>query len=169
MTTEDKTTLIGLLNKQWANDASMVKECLKSTYIKLGDKLVAVASKPHIETTIYYDDETDRPEVDFDYFVEYNLRNALRLWELETSSSNGAARLYIAPNYYHDQTDGKLCGLRYMHDFEDTEAMELVTTEQLYLINQAEAKVLEDYKKRLATYWKRYSDKVRTHGYWANR
>lgn len=169
MTNEDKTTLIELLNQQWDNDASMVKECLKSTYIKLDDKFVAVANKWGIDKDIYYDDETDRPEVDFDYFANYNIRDKARMWALESNSCNSTARLYIAPNYYHDQTNGKLCGLRYMEDCESKKDCELVTTEQLYLINQAEAKVLEDYKKRLAVYWKRYSDKVRTRGYWANR
>lgn len=27
----------------------------------------------------------------------------------------------------------------------------------------------KDYKKRLKTYYKKYSDKIYTHGYWANR
>ena len=118
MTTEDKKTLIELLNQQWANDAGMVRECLRSTYIKLDDKIVAVANKWGIDKDIYYDDETDRPEVDFDYFVAYNLRDKSRTWALESDSCNGTARLYIAPKYHHDRTDGKLCGLRYMDDYQ---------------------------------------------------
>jgi hypothetical protein len=36
-------------------------------------------------------------------------------------------------------------------------------------INKAIAEVRADYTKRLEMYWKKYSDKVYSSGYWVNR
>lgn len=158
-----------LLNLQWNSNEKMVKYCLTSSlYIQLNDKFVVVCSKkPKIDSDIWYDDETKSPSVTFESFVDNNTRNLPNYFQLENIRFGNHRSLFIAPQYYADKTDGKLCGLRYEDDnFTDGRK---VSKEELEIINQAVSEVRADYEKRLKRYWKRYSDKVTTKGYWANR
>lgn len=163
--------LTELLTLQWNNDERMVKYCLKSTkYVQLGDKFVAVtSSKPTIDKTMWYDDETKGPEVSFESFRRYNESNMPHELVKEKSLWGGLSKLYIVPNYYRDKTDGRLAGITYEPSERAPANGREVTDAELEAFNMAIRDVQADYEKRLAAYWKRYSHKVTAQGYWANR
>ena len=60
-----------------------------------------------------------------------------------------------------------------MHDVdyahESPVFVRYLTDEETKEILQAYEQIKQDYEKRLRTYYKRYHDKITTHGYWANR
>lgn len=159
-----------LLRLQWGSE-SMVKHCLKSSkYVQLDDTFVSVCgAKPSIQSTMWYDDETEGPQVNFESFRRYNESNFPRKLELERNQYGNRSKLFIAPHYHGDKTDGKLAGLRYEPEDRPPHGGREVTPEELEIFNQAIEEVQADYEKRLKTYWKRYSDKVHAAGYWTNR
>lgn len=161
--------LTELLAITWNNNEGMIKHCLKSSkYVKIGDKFIDVCdSKPMIHKEIYYNDEYEAPEVNFETFLNYNKRNMPNEYKLEGRTWDYSGKLTIIPQYSGDKTNFRLCGLTY-NEKDSDKAME-VTPEILEVINQAIREVQEDYKKRLATYWKRYNKNIHAYGYWANR
>jgi len=162
-------TLEELLDLQWNGSKSMVKHCLDSSaYIELDGRYVDCGSKkPGISSEIYYDDETPAPKINFETFKHHNEQNIPQPLVMEKSVFGNRSYLYIAPQYNGDKTEGTLCGIRYESEhFIDGKG---VTEEELVIINKRRAELAADYEKRLERYWKRYGDKVRTHGYWANR
>lgn len=161
--------LTELLAATWNNNEKMIKHCLKSSkYVKIGDKFIDVcSSKPTITKTLYYDDEYEAPEVNFETFLLYNKENMPNEWKLEGRTWDDSGKLLITPQYSGDKTNFRLCGLSY-GGIDGLRAME-VTSEMLEVINQAVREVQEDYKKRLAAYWKRYNKNIHAYGYWANR
>lgn len=128
--------------------------------------------KPSIDRVIYYDDEYERPKVDFELFKAYNFRmNAQGLTDEEIEKLGANSTIVIAYEY---------CGKFYLNAFSCEHYLkEFYTLQGLssYTLTQEEKKqvvnVLKalqaDYIKRLETYWKKYSDKVYTYGYWADR
>lgn len=166
---EDLKELTSLLALAWNNDKRMIEHCLKSgKYVKIGDKYIDVCdSKPTISKTIYYDDEYEAPNVNFETFLKYNEKNMPSEYKLEGRTWGNSGKLLIIPQYHGDKTNFRLCSLTYNES--DSDRVMEVTPEMLEMINQAIREVQEDYKKRLATYWKRYGKNVYTYGYWANR
>ena len=108
-----------------------------------------------IRSTIMYDDETPRPEVNEETFMEYNLAQyePLRGYEgkrLFIYESQDKTYLRIAPNAYE-------------------EPIRIATDEETKVIMELRTEANEAYLKRLKTHYKRYKDKIRTSGYWKNR
>lgn len=173
MNATDKTELKGLLEQYWGAGNSMADYCLKSDkFIKLDGRFVIVGSaKPAIDTDIYYDDETERPAVNLELFINYNMQKLPKNYELQNRKCGVTTNLYITSAYRNDNTVGKLARVSNVadEDLNRYEHTELVTDEQLKLINKAEDEIRQDFEKRLNTYWKRYSNKVSARGYWANR
>jgi hypothetical protein len=169
MNKEDLKELTELLAITWNNDERMIKYCLKSSkYVKIGDKFIDVCgSKPTITKTLWYDDTRESPGVSYETFLWYNQRNTPTEYEIENRRYGEIRPLLIIPQYNGDKTDFRLCGLTY-NDGDGDRAME-VTPEILKVINQAVREVQEDYKKRLANYWKRYNKNIVAMGYWVDR
>jgi hypothetical protein len=169
MNKEDLKELRELLAITWNNNEKMIRHCLKSSkYVKVGDKFIDVCdSKPNITKTLYYDDEYEAPEVNFETFLLYNKKNMPTEWKLEGRTWGDSGKLLIIPQYSGDKTNFRLCGLTY-NEKDSDKSME-VTPEMLEKINEAVREVQEDYKKRLAAYWKRYNKNIHAYGYWANR
>ena len=159
------------LEKKWTRkgyvDEDMVKYSIKSyKYIDIDGIIVDVGrSKPPISRTLYFNDEHEAPQVNYENFAAYNKRlNNPSEYKLQWSSYHGDGKLKLLKdersNIYqlsYDEARDK-----------DVETKE-VTEKELEAINQGIREIQADYEKRLKTYYKRYSDKIFTSGYWANR
>lgn len=172
-------TLKELLELQWTKrdgtpDDKMVEHCLKSSiYIQVGDTYIDVGdNKPKIDNQLWYDDETDGPDASqFAAFRNYNLRSHKQPMLSEVSEYGGPREIWVTTHWYNDKTGGKMLGLivKRVDDAPRSGELRRATAEEISLANEARAKANADYEKRLATYWKRYSNKVHASGYWANR
>ena len=164
----NKVALESELKRFWKKD-NMVKHCLKhSKYIELDGWFVNCCdSKPAIAKTIWYDDETDGPDNNKATFLRANERN---IREPLTDDR----KYYLIKNYWR-QTDEKLASISSYRVWEEPTPKESenvirqLTLEELAIINKAIEEVNVNFRKRLETYWKRYSDKVSVRGYWVNR
>ena len=172
------TELESLLRKQWTKrdgspDEKMVSYCLKSSkYIDLGSYYLDVGdSKPSIENTLWYDDETEGPDSsNFEAFRAYNLRG--KRFSLDEVIESGRQVIWVYTQYNGDKTDGKLkswTAARVGEEPRHTGEYRKATEDDLKAIRQGLSEISADYEKRLKTYWKRYGDKVHAAGYWANR
>lgn len=149
----------------------------QNTYIKFNDGYIVKFARPGIRSCMYYDDELESPDTDYNSFESYNLHYNNCYSYLESyfeSRENlekygycigGYERIYItncsnsdiANLSVYDDNSYKLGFKRYLTDDEAQEIKKLVEL------------LKADYIKRLKTYYKRYGDKITTHGYWANR
>lgn len=130
-------------------------------FIMLGDKLVNTGKrKPGIKRAIYYDDETPRPNINYDFFEYYNISRAFgclsnnRFLEMDLY-------LYSTNSLYYEFTN-------YREWIREQNPTPLTPDEKKQILAAVEI-LKKDYKKRLKTYYKKYSDKIYTHGYWVNR
>lgn len=171
------TELQSLLEKQWVKrdgtpDPKMVEYCLKSsTYIDIGPYYINIGDKPSIDSTMWYDDETEGPDSSkFEAFRAYNMRG--KRFDLDELAADGRSNVWIYTNYTTDRTEGKLKGWlvtrigeepRHVGDYQPA------SDDDIMAIKQGLAEMKAAYEKRLTTYWKRYSNKVHAAGYWANR
>lgn len=171
------TELETLLRTQWVKrdgspDESMVKYCLKSsTYLDTGKYYLNIGDKPSIDSDIWYDDETEKPEINFDTFRNYNMRHNAPD-NLDEMAASGRVHVWIYTNYSTDRTGGKLKGWTTTHRGEEPRHLgdyRQATPAEVEAIRKGLAEMTAAYEKRLASYWKRYSSKVSTRGYWANR
>lgn len=162
------------LNNYWKKrdgspDEKMVKHCLKSSkYIQIGDAMVDIGdAKPSINSEMWYDDETEGPQVNFENFRAYNTHNNLpKSYEMRGRNRDGMGTLKIIPQY--DGVNGlELATLTYEDNVGD-EYIE-VSEAQLKEINEGIDEIKADYEKRLTSYYKRYGDKIMARGYWKNR
>lgn len=149
-------------------DEKMVKHCLKSSkYIQIGDSMVDIGdSKPSISNEMWYDDETEGPQVNLENFKAYNASNMPKYYEMRGRSIHGSGTLKIVPQY--DGVNGlELATLTYEDDVSDEYIV--VSEDQLQEINEGVKEIRDDYEKRLNSYYKRYGDKIIARGYWKNR
>jgi hypothetical protein len=145
----------------------MVSHCLKnSKYVELCGWFVNVCdSKPSIQNVMYYDDETEGPEHNKENFIAYNTRYSMP----ELCDSN-KYRYFIQKEYY-GQTTEKLAGMVVIRKWDDEPkgTIRELTTDDIKEINAGIEEVRTDYMKRLENYYKRYSDKITSCGYWRDR
>ena len=149
----------------------------QNTYSKFNDGYIVKFKRPGISNCMYYDDELESPDTDYDSFESYNLHynncylyfesyfEARENLEKYGCCIGGYERMYltnctnseVANISVYDDHSYKLGFKRYLTDDEAQEVKKLVEL------------LKADYIKRLKTYYKRYGDKITTHGYWANR
>jgi hypothetical protein len=152
--------LYNLLLTQWNGNEKMANYCYKSSvYVQSGDSYINVCSRPGIDSDMWYDDETDGPGETFAAFRAYNMRSNAPIELLDNQK-------FVTINYTQDRTDGKLLSITIHTDYGNPRPM---TDEEVKLTNEALSLARADYEKRLATYWKRYSNKVHARGYFVNR
>lgn len=129
-------------------------------FIMLGDKLVNIGKrKPGIKRAIYYDDETPRPKISYIFFEHYNMKSAFDNLSDEQFLKMDIY-LYPCQNWY-EYTN-------YREWYNEIDLITLSTESKKKILSAIEI-LKKDYEKRLKTYYKKYSDKIYTHGYWANR
>ena len=172
------TELEMLLGKQWRKrdgsvDQKMVDYCLKSSkYIDIGPYYLNIGdAKPTIDSDLWYDDETEGPDASkFEAFKAYNMRG--KRFDLDELIESGRRNIWVYTNYTRDQSDGKLKSWSTTHWDEEPRHLgeyRKATDDDIIAIRQGLAEIKADFEKRLAMYWKRYSNKVHARGYWANR
>lgn len=153
-------------------DNKMVDHCMHSgKYIKIDNIFISVCdAKPAITKTIWYDDEREGPEANWENFKAMNERlNMPKTWELNYRHTNP---LYIRVQYWRDNTEGRLAALEYVaEDREEKDGLiRKVTPEDLQKINAAVEEVRQDYTNRLERYYKRFGkDHVASQGCWRDR
>ena len=136
-------------------------------------------NKISIEKTMYYDDETEAPEVTENNFILYNRYNIPGrnleeyLKEKERLNNNGCASgqydyngIYFTSHYYKHE-NVVACGWAYDKDERYFKRYLTIEEEKDFIELMNDRK--EQYIERLKKYWKRYGDHVSTFGYWANR
>lgn len=159
------------LRKKWTRrgyvDESMVKHSLKSyKYIDLDGSIVDIGrAKPTISSTIYFNDEYEAPQVNYENFASYNKRlNGPSEYKLQTSSYHGNGRLKLIKD-----EKSNIAQLSYDDPRDESLEVREVSEKELEAINQGIREINDNYEKRLKTYYKKYSDKIFTSGYWAYR
>jgi len=168
--TEKQKEQIGIeILANFNNDVSMVKHCLSnSKYIPIDGGFIDVCDKkPRIDSTLYYNDETTSPGNSKDAFINYNLKNMRSVFEPENSRYE-----YYAIRQYHRQKNNVLMVVLKQDKFDEITHNHIIrklSEVEMQQINAAIVEVQEHYKKRLETYYKRYSDNICASGYWANR
>lgn len=164
---EFEERLSKVLNESWGGDEQMVKHCLKrKKYIEMDGSFVEISdSKPKISREMWYNDETEAPEVNYENFYNSNKGVMPRYYEKEGRNINGRGTLKLIPQYGGDNLD--LATLSYEDNHKGP--YREVTDEELKQINKGIEEVRKDYDKRIKSYYNRYKDKIVANGYWANR
>ena len=175
------------------------KYYMRSDYLRFDDGLVARLEAPSIEDTIWYDDEYDDPLGGNDRksaWITCNMWDAFGRWDRETEdfvlhhrydSKNAdswwgtivhpdgswhfaegrrpylfdaytKSRSYLEMNIHPSRTV----------DYSAYKVRDL-TDEELDAWFEIREQRKADFRDRLEKYWKRYSHKVHSRGYWANR
>lgn len=153
----------------------------KYDFYKTKDNLIIELEKVNkisIDKTMYYDDETEPPEVNENNFIIYNRYNVPGrnleeyLKEKERLQTNGCATglydyngIYFSTCYSNSE---KMVGLGWV-DKKDQYFKRYLTKEEEKDYIQLMEERKEKYIERLKKYWKRYGKHVSTYGYWANR
>lgn len=149
-------------------DVKMVDHCEKyHKYIELDGWFIACCqAKPTINSEMWYDDEQEDPGAGHGRFIGYNMKYApdtlntdtwRKYYLMQSYSGHGDAKI---GNYYTEREYGEKLPEYVIREF---------TPEEVKQINAAIEEVRADYRKRLEMYWKKYSDKVYSSGYWVNR
>lgn len=136
-------------------------------------------NKPSVRSTLYYDDEYEAPSTALDSFISYNLFYSNLFYQMDK---------WIDDNKFYQENGFCIGNLLHRIGISKKQARTFVPTckqfalytnyqDEYYLLSDKENKefiqiilsLKEKYIKRLNTYYKKYSHKVTTHGYWANR
>lgn len=112
-----------------------------------------------IKKTIYYDDETEAPEITENYFIHYNMRY---------NNYNDKCKNLALLTYFQDGTAVYAKHHQVTYDDSFTVIRALTEAEKKYILEVAEEKD-NQFKKRVVAYYKRYKDIIYTDGYYANR
>ena len=172
-------TLLQAISERWTRkngevDHKMVEFCMKhSRYLTFDNFYLDLLGKPSIDSTIYYAD-TDYitggmakdPGTSFQTFFNHNIRlNSPKHW-IETIEKN-EQEITIHNNY--DNSD-IIKGWTTKRFSETPRANGRIATDQeKEAILEGLKEELAKYEKRLKTYFKRYSNKINTSSYWAER
>ena len=160
----------------------------RAEYVDMGDGHVVGIEKPSIRSEFWYDDEresplTDDPEQRRAYFVRENMSTQFKdfgLADWDECNRKMDAGGWVPGNHLREPfmavwPSGECYPVFYYdRDFEridEARGMERVpmTAEQIDGLREIMDGQRAKFERRLGTYWKRYSDKVCAHGFWANR
>ena len=172
-------TLKEILESRWTRqngeiDQHMVDYCLKSsTYLEINGYYLDLLHKPSINSTIYYADQeygthkmAKDPGTGWNVFHNYNIRlNSPKHW-IETIES-GEQEVTIHDQY--ENSEGLKGWTTKRWSEEPRNNGRVATEEEKQVILEGLKIELEKYEKRLKTYFKRYSSKISTSSYWAER
>ena len=173
-----------LAKKLW--DSPDMQKYLIDTYdfYKTNDNLIIELQKVNkitIDKTMYYDDETEAPEVTEKNFIIYNEMNMpgrnlkAYLEEKENLNKNGCASgrydyngIFFVNN--NIKNDFMVSCDWFDYDNNKTNFKRYLTIEEQEDFIKLTEERKQQYIERLKKYYKRYGQKyVRTEGYWVNR
>lgn len=155
----------------------------KYDFYKTNDGLIIELEKVNkisIDKTMWYDDETEGPEVTENNFIIYNRSNMpgrnlqAYLEEKENLQKNGCAsgRYDYKGIYFQNIRNDKnyMVGCSWFDDKDNNYFVRYLTEEEQKDFIQLQQEREKQYIERLKKYYKRYGQKyVRTEGYWVNR
>lgn len=157
------------------------KYFMKKDFIMMDCGIPIEIDRPGIKSTVYYDDEYDDPmggseESQKLVWMRYNLRydapNA-HLYRYYGDDRMEAEDFH--QSFVYDCKNNGVCGsvvlngLTYEPAWYSQFPHIPIEPEEVAEYIACLDELTEDYKKRLEAYWKRYRDKIWSHGYWANR
>ena len=161
-----------VLSKVW--DGHMVEYIAsRNDCYKTNDGLVIEIEKSNklsIERELWYDDETDAPAIIFENFLHYNDGVFSRYEHLCEKAKKQYEHFYFAQQYTNSN---KFVNVLVFDDWAEEfrkqfNIRELTDGEKAdYLAVLKERN--DQYLERLKKYFKRYGDKITTHGYWRDR
>ena len=133
--------------------------CQKIFRLETGEMIFVNTEKPSIDSQLWYDDEQEAPDNTYANFeshnINYNLHNQRLISNCSWLYKNSDPRDYD----YRIGTNSS---------YGDT-AVRNLTEQEIEDFNNVYLEQEVAYKKRLATYWKKYQNKIHWEGYWANR
>ncbi len=184
----EKTAYAEKLADRWGDRERWTKYYMQRDYIAFDDGVVVEVDRPHIESDIYFDDETPDPLGDTEEskkagFFRHNLRYCFkdfgidewRRCEADLADHGCCCGWHVSKPFIAVWPDGQASPrfLGHEDDFKDDERRGMVrrpmTAEERGQLEAIIDGLRDKYVKRLETYWKRYSDHIYSHGYWANR
>ena len=192
MSKQEKAEQAEKMALQWcdADDAGFEgwrKHYARLDYIAFDGGVIQVY-RPRIDHDIYYDDETPDPlgdtlESKKAGFMAHNLRYNWRdfgisEWIEQTDMLDriGCCAGWRINEPFIAMWPGGECNPHFTGHLSDIEFDEMrgmvrrpMTEEERGQLIEIMQGLREKYVKRLETYWKKYSDKIYSHGYWANR
>lgn len=173
LTQEEKTALA---QKEWQN--KNMQDYLIKTYdfYKTQDEYIIEiekANKLSITKELYYDDEYDAPQINFNNFLWENRQafNKLNYIKEHTKASNDY--LYLIKQNSNiadimDFTSWEIKDDKFNYFSKKIAIRPLTEEEKEDYINILENRN-NQFKIRLEKYFNKYKDKITAHGYWANR
>lgn len=136
--------------------------------------------KPSIKRELYYNDETPAPSTALNSFIEYNLfmSGCDRFEKWKKENENYQKNGFCVGNLLHaigvskkqtfpDEPNHK--SYRLYYDFDKMDDLYFLDEQENNEFIRCFEELNNAFIKRLKTYYKRYSDKIITVGYWANR
>lgn len=175
----------GALNDSYTQ--YLIKTAKQNTYVMFNDDYVIEFERPEIKSTMYYDDELDTPSKAIESWKKYNFtycfenkdRGITRWIKQETSSkekgccAGNHTKMYLSC-YHNDESHATLCTCLEPYGYncyahQQRNFVRYLTEEEQNEILEVFEILRSQYEKRLATYFKRYSNKITTCGYYANR
>ena len=161
---------------------------MRDDYLDMGGGHVVEIERPHIKSEFWYDDEYDSPLTDDEgqrkaYFIAENMRYQFKDYGLaewdrcneELANGGWCSGRHLSEPFMAVWPSGE-CYPVFFYDrdyahIDEARGMVRIPmpAEQIDGLREVLDGQRAKFEKRLETYWKRYSDKVCAHGYWANR
>lgn len=159
--------------REWAKAEMQNFILQQNNYYKTNDGLIIEiqkASKLSINKTMYYDDEYEAPQINFDNFADYNRHNCDKYTRYSELAEHEANKFYFAKN---GNAGNYIVVVSNAWDYAEDNARYNFTRE---LTEQEKTDILalykqqkDEYTARLQRYWNKYQKHISTYGYWADR
>lgn len=173
----EKNEVIELSKKLW--DSKKMQKYLQGDFIYYeleNGGIIHLKKKCSIDNTIYYDDETEAPNVTENFFIHYNMKNFYSEYH-EIIQEYECTPPYLIYNYCNNKDIVAVCSYKNIADYEKQLKwaknkdlfVRFMTKEEQEEYKQIIENVKNKYIERLKKYYKRYNNKITTYGYWANR
>ena len=167
---------------EWLKEGNNMKDYMEKTIknerigIKFDDgiEILLQIDKGSIHNTMWYDDESESPNKNYENFKEYNLRyqNCNYDWIINTlKKEDGFCDEYLIFKQKDNIKGTEYCiePASYTQNRNDKEYVRKLTKQEKEFIISFYQAQKDKFIKRLEIYWKKYQNKVHCSGYRANR
>jgi len=173
----EKNEVIELSKKIWEHEDMQKYTQLNFNFYQLknGEILQFINYKKiPISKTIYYSDEYEEPKVTEDHFINYNMRNFYSEIH-EMNIKYDYTKPYLIDNY--GRNIASVCTNEYVADYDNNLEwarkkglfIRFLTDEEIEEYKLIVEDIKKNYIERLKKYYKKYFNKIKTCGYWADR
>ena len=172
LTEEEK---INFVKSEWNNEKMQNFIFEKYNYYKTTDGFIIEiekASKLGINKTLYYDDETTAPQINFANFEEANKYKYNKYNYFNEKAKDDYNKFYFTHNTTRENKRQEVQVLA-VWDLSKNGYLK-ITTRELTQDEKQDILTLykqqkDEYTARLQKYWNKYKNHITTCGYWANR